>query len=181
MPVEMDRQPMLIHHALFLPLIMSIAIGVLIALKTVSLLRKIAACTRWPTVTGKVIRTGTEGFVEDNSTAATDSDHPDRRPREETEFTGAVIRYAFRVAGRDYQSTRRYVGRPVLSGSPRTAAKVLAKYPVNALVTVHYNPANPAEAMLEPANLANVWLALPFAIGFGGFGSFLLWLLWSLV
>ena len=171
---------MLLHYAVILPLIMSVAIGALVAVNAVSLLRKVAACTRWPTVTGKVMSTGVEGFVEDNSTASTDSDHPGRR-RDDTEYTGAVIRYAFRVAGHDYQSTRRCVGRPVLTGSPRATARVLAKYPVNALVMVHYNPANPAEAMLEPANLANVWLALIFAIAFGGFGSLLLWLVSPLI
>ena len=172
---------MLFQYAILLPLIVMVALGALFGLKTASLLRKIAACTRWPTVTGKVIRTGSESYVEDNSTEATDSDHPHRGPRQETVYTGAIIRYAFSVAGRDYQSTRRYVGRPVLSGSPRDAAKVLARYPLNAPVTVHYNPSNPAEAMLEPANLANVWLALAVAIVFGGFGSLALWLLWSLI
>ncbi|HUI97866.1 MAG TPA: DUF3592 domain-containing protein [Xanthobacteraceae bacterium] len=172
---------MLFHYAILLPLIAAVALGALFALKTVSLLRKIAACTRWPTVTGKVIGTRTESYVDDNTTEATDSDHPHRGPGAETEYTGAIIRYAFSVAGRGYQSTRRYVGRPVLSGSPRGAAKVLAKYPLNGAVTVHYNPANPAEAMLEPANLANVWLALAVAVVFGGIGSLALWLLWSLI
>jgi len=171
---------MLLHYAILLPLIMSVALGALVAVGAVSVLRKSAASRRWPTVTGKVISTGIDGWVEDNSTAATDSDHPDRR-RDDTEYTGAVIRYAFRVAGSDYQSTRRYVGRPVLAGSPRATARVLAKYPVNSPVMVHYNPANPAEAMLEPANLANFWLALLSAIVFGGFGSWLIWLVSSLI
>jgi Protein of unknown function (DUF3592) len=62
------------------------------------------------------------------------------------------------------------VGRPVLSGA-RLAAATVAKYPSNAPVPVFYNPANPAEAMLEPANLINARMALLGAASFGGIGA----------
>ena len=42
---------------------------------------------------------------------------------------------------------------------------------------VFYNPASPAEAMLEPLNFANAKLALILAIGFAGFGALAMLLL----
>jgi Protein of unknown function (DUF3592) len=157
---------MLIQYALFLPLGVFVALGVAFAAAGISLLRKIAACRRWPTVTGTVTRTDIESITEDDDS---DAGRSHRSPRETT-YTGVKIRYAFSVAGRDYQSTRRHVGRPILSGGTRTAARVLAKYPPNSHVTVHYNPANPAEAVLEPTNLGNVYFALTGVVMFGGIG-----------
>jgi hypothetical protein len=166
---------MLVQYFIFTFLGVFVALGAAFAGAAVGLLRKIAACRRWPTVTGKVMRTRLDSMVEDDDS---DAGRSHRSPRE-TEYFGATIRYAFSVAGREYQSTRRYIGRPVLSGSPRAAAKVLAKYPPDAAVTVHYNPANPAEAVLEPGNLANVNMALIAAIGFGGGGLLAMACVWS--
>jgi hypothetical protein len=156
---------------------MCVAFGAACAGAAVGLLRRIAACRRWPTVTGKVMSARIDSFTEEDDS---DAGRSHRTPRETT-YSDARIRYAFSVAGRDYQSTRRYLGRPVFSGGSRTAAKVLAKYPPNAPVTVHYNPANPAEAVLEPGNLANVHLALIAAIGFGGIGLLFISCLWSVL
>ena len=79
----------------------------------------------------------------------------------------SAVKYAYQVGGRDYRSTRLYVGRPVFTGSPKTAQDIIAKYPPGAQVSVFYNP---AEAMLEPLNFANAKVALIAAIDFGGFG-----------
>lgn len=168
---------MLIQYAIFLPLGMCVALGGACAAAAVGLLRKSAACRRWPTVTGKVMRTCIESVTEDDDSDAGRS----HRSPSETTYTGATIRYAFSVAGRDYQSTRRHVGRPVFSSGSRAAARVLAKYPQNGQVTVHYNPDNPAEAVLEPANLANVYLSLAGVIMFGGFGLLGVSALWSVL
>jgi hypothetical protein len=168
---------MLVYYIAFPPLAVFVAFGAACAAVAVGLMRKVAACRRWPTVTGKVMSTRMESFVEDDDSDASRS----RRTPRETEYSGATIRYAFSVAGRDYQSTRRYMGRPIFTGSSRATARVLAKYPPNALVTVHYNPANPAEAVLEPGNLENVHLALIAAVGFGGGGLLMMWCLWSVL
>ncbi len=146
-----------------------IALGALFALNGLLVLRKIVAGRGWPTVPGKVMRTLTVTQVDDNLTEVAPARDRGRRYRADV-YSGAIVRYAYRVGGRDYQSTRRYAGRPVLSGSAALTAKVLAKYPPDADVTVHYNPANPAEAMLEPMNLANVYVSLVGAVAFGGFG-----------
>jgi hypothetical protein len=153
----------------------AVALGALFAFKTVSLRRRAHICSHWPTVMGKIIGAHVDTAVVDNITETDERG----RVRPDDEVTAARVRYAYRVGNRGYQSTRLYLGRPVFSGSPRAAAAVVAKYPPNAPVPVYYNPANPAEAMLEPLNFANANLALAVALGFGGFGLLALFLMAS--
>jgi hypothetical protein len=136
-----------------------VVLGGVFALKSVILARQGRVCAQWPVASGRILEArGEVKLVEDNN---------DRRHRDD-EFFGADVKYAYQVGGRDYRSTRLYVGRPVLTGSPKIAQDIIAKYPPGAQVSVFYNPANPAEAMLEPLNFANAKLALMVATGFGG-------------
>ncbi len=91
-----------------------------------------------------------------------------------------MVCYVYRVAGQDYQSTRIYPGRPVFSGNPGAAAAMITRYPAHARVSVHYNPANPAEAVLEPSNLANAKLALMAAFGFAVPGLLAFLAVWNM-
>jgi hypothetical protein len=136
-------------------------LGFVFALKSISLTRQGRVCAQWPVALGRILEVrGEVRLVEDNN---------DRRHRDDA-FFGADVKYAYQVAGRDYRSTRLYVGRPVLTGSPKIAQDIIAKYRPGTKVSVFYNPANPAEAMLEPLNFANAKVALIAAIGFGGLG-----------
>ena len=153
----------------------AVALGAVFAAKSFSLRRKSAICALWPTVAGKIIGSRIDTMVEENLTAV-----EDRRACRERELSSATVRYAYRVGDREYQSTRLYVGRPVFSGNLRAAASIVAKYPRNVQVSVHYNPDNPAEAMLEPSNFANANLALGVAVGFGGLGLLALLLVWNI-
>jgi Protein of unknown function (DUF3592) len=138
-----------------------VALGGVFALKSVSLRRQGRACAQWPVASGRILEAHAEvKFVENDN---------DRRHRDD-QFFGATVSYAYQVGGRDYRSTRLYVGRPVFGGSPKFAQDITTKYPSGASVPVFYNPANPAEAMLEPLNFANAKLALMVAVGFGGLG-----------
>jgi Protein of unknown function (DUF3592) len=94
-------------------------------------------------------------------------------PKKETEFSGFNVLYTYHVGGREYRSTRLYVGNPVLRGGDRIARALAAKYQVGKAVPVYYNPANPAIAMLEPLNRSNATLAAIMATGFGGMGLFM--------
>jgi hypothetical protein len=152
----------------------AVALGAMFAAKSLSLRRQSAACAGWPTAAGKIVGARTETEIEDDST---ESDDHDVRPARV--LSAASVRYVYRVGDREYQSTRLYAGRPVFYGNPRVAAAIIAKYPPNAAVSVYYNPANPAEAMLEPLNFANANLALGVALGFGGCGLLGLFVLWS--
>jgi hypothetical protein len=144
---------------LLIPAVFAV-IGAVFALKGVSLLRQGRVCAQWPVASGKILEAHTAVKLVENS--------DDRRHGDDA-FFGANVKYAYQVGGRDYRSTRLYVGRPVLGGS-KMAQDILARYPTGASVSVFYNPANPAEAMLEPLNFINAKLAFFVAIGFGGFG-----------
>lgn len=146
---------------------LAVALGLAFAVEAVRVFRTARACAGWPTVMGRILAARVETVLIDDSDTDTDSDH--RHRREPTEVSGAIIRYAYRVAGHDYQSTRLYAGRPVLSGGGAAAATV-AKYPPNASVAVYYDPGNPAVAMLEPLNLINAKVASIGAAAFAGIG-----------
>jgi uncharacterized protein DUF3592 len=60
----------------------------------------------------------------------------------------AKIRYAYDVGGRRYECDRYRYG--VMWSGRRRAQSVAASYPAGRSVSVHYNPANPADAVLRP-------------------------------
>ena len=97
-----------------------VVFGGVFALKGVSLRRQGRVCAQWPVASGKILEARQEvQFVENRN---------DRRRRDD-EFFGATVRYAYQVDGRDYRSTRLYLGRPVFGGSPKFAQDIIAKYP----------------------------------------------------
>jgi hypothetical protein len=143
-----------------------VVLGGVFALEAVALRRQGRASARWPVAQGRIL-----GAHRDVALIENNDDRRDGKRREQYDtFYGATVCYAYQVGGRDYRSTRLYAGRPVLSGSQKIAEAIIAKYPPQAPVSVFYNPANPAEAMLEPLNFENAKVALIAAIGFGGCG-----------
>ena len=60
----------------------------------------------------------------------------------------AAVQYRYRVAGKDYQSSRVFWGGN--DGRQNHMASVVAAYPAGGRVRVHYDPQNPAEAVLDP-------------------------------
>ena len=150
-----------------------VALGGVFAVQVVRLRRQARACARWPVAPGKILAAHRDVQLLEND----DDRRGGARGKPYDTFFGATVSYAYRVGGRDYRSTRLYVGRPVLSGSPKAAEAIIAKYPPGATVSVFYNPANPAEAMLEPLNFASANLALIAAIGFAGPGLLVFFLL----
>lgn len=56
------------------------------------------------------------------------------------------ITYRYEVKGRSYAGAQTNIRK--VSRERDTVERVLARYPVGATVTVHYNPDDPAEAML---------------------------------
>jgi hypothetical protein len=60
----------------------------------------------------------------------------------------AKIRYAYDVGGRRYECDRYRYG--MMGSGRRGAQAVAASYPAGRGIVVHYNPANPADAVLRP-------------------------------
>jgi hypothetical protein len=141
----------------------AVLFGGAFAYKGLSFLREAHACSRWPTAPGRILKGAVETRVFED----------ENDPKKETEFSGFNVLYTYHVGGREYRSTRLYVGNPVLRGGDRIARALAAKYQVGKAVPVYYNPANPAIAMLEPLNRSNATLAAIMATGFGGMGLFM--------
>lgn len=59
------------------------------------------------------------------------------------------VRYTYEVDGKLYQGKQITFGSGVEFGSRQKAAEYLAQYPVDAEVSVYYNPEKPAEAVLQ--------------------------------
>jgi hypothetical protein len=74
----------------------------------------------------------------------------------------ALVEYEYVVGTRKYHGTRIAFG-PTLSGGRDLAESVVARYPVDATVTVHYDPANPAQATLD-TEVAFRWIGLAFVV-----------------
>ena len=85
------------------------------------------------------------------------------------------VSYGYRVQGRDYQSSRVTFGS--LGSSYERAKEVANRYPLGMDVAIFYNPANPAQAVLEsgkePSLVENGLGSAVFALAgmvFGGIG-----------
>lgn len=91
----------------------------------------------WPTVTGKVIASGSGPAAESV---------PVRR--EDVPRTG--VRYAYRVDGKPYEGERVRFGPGDETPGTHELAQIAARYPVGSRVLVRYDPTQHANAALEP-------------------------------
>lgn len=100
--------------------------------------RKAQASLSWPTVPGTV-------SVSDVKYDVSTSGSGDNEFQTET-FT-PVVKYQYSVQGVEHTGSRIAFG--AMNQSQNAAHAVVARYPVGASVTVHYNPEKPGEAVLE--------------------------------
>jgi hypothetical protein len=124
-----------------------------------------SASARWPTVIGTITE----------SRLAIEND------RDGDETYRADIRFAYRVGERDYQGSTVKWGWTAIFALRSRAAAVLAKYPAGMKVTVHYDPAQPRTAVLEPLSREGMGAPLVFAASFVGAGLIALKLLTGVV
>jgi hypothetical protein len=92
------------------------------------------ASKKWPTSSGTITASALERSPESK-----------RRYR-------AVVQYRYRVGAAEYQSDRVFWGGN--EGRQRHMALVVEAYPVGRKVPIHYDPQNPTEAILDPAQNA---------------------------
>jgi len=130
------------------------AAGLISSLVVISDLAEARASARWPSTPGTVLSSRVEG----HSTLVT------RGGGQSTTVWSPLVEYSFHVGERSYHGSRIAFGPEVAAGRGLADA-VVARYPVGASVTVHYDPANPAHATLE-TGLAFRWMALLFPLAF---------------
>lgn len=140
----------------------------IIAYSTILQLRKAQNSTDWPTVEGKVI--------ESNVDSRTTREKRGNVYTTVTYFTPKV-RYQYEVDGRFH------VGTTVKSFELRTteaklANDVIARYPKDAPVQVHYNPDDTKDSVLEPGidGSSYIYLGIPLITLIAG--AVLVWIGW---
>jgi len=146
--------------ALTIALLMAAGTG--IAAYGVRHLMDVAACRQWPTAVGHV-RDASAKPIADHELIPEHKSHDNLVPQ---------IVYEYQVDGKNYWSDaisnlRHHrifgIADAYYAGNEDEILALLARYPLNQDVTVHYNPLRPAEAVLDPGiKLPNV---LPFILG----------------
>lgn len=86
----------------------------------------------------------------------------------------ADVVFVYEIGGRVYRSADVQVGGQVRSSSRRLALHVVNRYRAGDAVSVHYNPDDPGEAVLEPGKSAGGQLVFWIGIAFLGFGLFII-------
>ncbi|HEX9558578.1 MAG TPA: DUF3592 domain-containing protein [Reyranella sp.] len=130
------------------------AAGILMALFLVSDRRTATAAARWPTTPGTIL----SSIAESHRTLVP-------RGRGQTIVVWSpVVEYSYGVDGRNYHSSRLAFGGDVAS-SRAFADEIVARYPVGHEVTVHFDPANPSFAVLEP-RVAFAWSTFLLTVAF---------------
>jgi len=110
--------------------VIAIAIGVALYVSQFRQGLRATASKRWPVSPGTVVASALEKS-------------PDGRWRYR-----AAVQYRYRASGKDYQSDRIFWGGN--EGRHKHMASVIAAYPQGSKVSVHYDPQNPGEAVLDP-------------------------------
>jgi hypothetical protein len=110
------------------------------------------ASKRWPTSRGAIVSSALE-----------------KSPGKWWRYRAAV-QYRYRVAGKDYEANRVFWGGN--EGRQKHMASVVSSYPAGGAVPIHYDPQNPAEAVLDPTqNIGSRPLVL-YAMGMMTLGLF---------
>lgn len=116
--------------------------------------RKEKSSTRWPTAQGTV----TVSKVAEHISR-------DKDDNEEIRFVPQVT-CTYQVGGREYRCAMLKWGWSELYVDSEGPQKILAKYPKGGAVPVFYNPADPSDSVLEPANRRGTFAPIAGALCF---------------
>jgi len=159
------------YFALLLP-VGALLVAVFAAVAFVVQVRERRQAASWPTTQGKIT---SSRVVEDKEEV--ESEGSNGRKEWTTEITyRPEIRFAYRVGENDYATDTWKPGAIVGYGSPKRAEAAVARYTPGQSVAVHYNPARPDTAVLEPANLEGSGVILVVGVVFGLAGTLFMWL-----
>jgi hypothetical protein len=123
--------------------------------------RQVAEASGWQQTAGHIVSSSVEHYRQRVGGARTGS---------LVTFYEAVVEYAYSVNGHDYHSTRLSFGGK-MAGSKQRAEAAAARYPEGSQVMVHYDPKNPANAVLE-VRIAQGVMWIVVAIAFFGLAVF---------
>lgn len=139
------------------------AFGVVFTILGYTFNQEYQAVQRWPAVQGTIVDTSI-----------------DRRSDEGNSYSySPVVVYHYSTNGSTYSGDRLMIGIQRSYDKREQAAEVLNAYPRGAAVTVYYNPANPADAVLDRETNHNM-IALIAGIAMLTIGLILLIVAWWL-
>jgi len=143
-------------------------IAVLAVVSYVRTRRLARASLRWPTAAGTITAAGViEEIIQEKES--------EDRTRLKTVHRYQVdLRYAYKVAQRDYVGTAANWGWTAIYGLRELAEKAAAQYRQGQPVTVYYDPDRPGNAVLELDSRAGSLAPLVFAAVFGVGGGAML-------
>ena len=122
-------------------------IGLALLLVGVNGRKKAKAAEAWPTVPGVIQSSG----LQENRHYDAEDHHTEINYEPQ-------VQYQYSLMGQTYTGTHLAFGKA--SYDYRTASKKIAPYPQGAAVTVHYDPADPANAVLETKAAGGVVLLI---------------------
>lgn len=139
----------------FVPGMMFFALaGIIVLLMLWASRRLLAQAAAWPQVAGRIVSSAVEHYRERVGGA---------RTGKLTTFYEAVVEYAYSVNGREYHSTQLSFGGKIAGSQARAEAQA-ARYPEGGQVMVHYDPKNPANAVLDVEIAHGVmWIVIALA------------------
>jgi len=112
-------------------------IGVFLIYHSIRSRRKAESSQGWPSTSGQV----SEARVSHHTSTDADGDTQDSYSPE--------VRYHYQTGGQEYDGSKIGFGFQQSFNSRSQAEQALTRFPEGSQVTVYYNPANPAEAVLE--------------------------------
>ena len=130
------------------PIVIGLAMfAATIALFGIALKRQAAAADRWLQTSGRILASETEAFQSGVERISTPSRTLHRQR----------VTYGYAVAGVSYSSDRVSMGARTSSSVGAVEQAIVRRYPVGKTVTVHYDPTNPSQAVLE-RGVRLIWL-----------------------
>jgi len=131
-----------------------------------SILQKTAEVKTWPTVSGVVVETSITSRLESGGTGKFYKVHTPH------------VRYSYKVGGISFSANNISVEGVNDFHSIKSVEAMLSDiYPIDGVVTVHYNPINKFEAYLEVKTPKNNYV--PFIVGFALIGGGVFFGFWT--
>jgi len=127
-----------------------VAFGLVAALFAEGLRRSVNRTKSWPAVPGRIETAEVEQFE-----GTIGSDSRGRRPQ--TLYRSNVL-YSYTVGGRTYRGSKIGSHGTVTANVASMARNTVAAFKVGEPVTVHYDPNNPSDAVVNPAMPRVLWL-----------------------
>ena len=137
-----DRAPMMVALG---------AMGLVTAWFGYAFRKQATQAAAWPLVTARIETSQVDQFEGRLSS----DDDDDNRNRIQTLYR-PLISYSYEYSGLKYAGDQVSLGGKVTSSSDGIAKKMIAKYPVGATFSVHVNPANASQSVLNPS-AAGAW------------------------